>query len=84
MDAEPQQLRFIKEGVLTASVGQKRALFTYQGVRALFDVVHNSLRFSANDAKAGISPIPVYYNTGTFIVDRSNVDLMLGNAAARG
>jgi ABC-type sugar transport system substrate-binding protein len=84
VDAEPQQLRFIKEGVLTASVGQKRALFTYQGVRALFDVVHNSLRFSANDAKAGISPIPVYYNTGTFIVDRSNVDLMLGNAAARG
>lgn len=84
VDAEPQQLRFIKEGVLTASVGQKRALFTYQGVRALFDVVHNSLRFSADDGKAGISPIPVYYNTGTFIVDKSNVDLMLGNAAARG
>lgn len=84
VDSEPQQLRFIKEGVITASVGQKRALFTYQGVRALFDVVHNSLKFSANDAKAGISPIPVYYNTGTFIVDKSNVDLMLDSAPARG
>src|SRR6185369_809254 len=76
VDSEPQQLRFIKEGVITASVGQKRALFTYQGVRALFDVVHNSLHFSGNDSKAGISPIPVYYNTGTFVVDKSNVDLL--------
>lgn len=84
VDSEPQQLRFIKEGVITASVGQKRALFTYQGVRALFDVVHNGLHFSGNDARAGISPIPVYYNTGTFVVDKSNVDLLLGGAAARG
>lgn len=82
VDSEPQQLRFIKEGVLTASVGQKRALFTYQGVRALFDVVHNSLHFTADDLKAGISPIPVYYNTGTFIVDKSNVDVILGTAHA--
>jgi ribose transport system substrate-binding protein len=84
VDAEPQQLRFIKEGVITASIGQKRALFTYQGVRSLFDVVHNSLRFSADDVKAGISPIPVYYNTGTFVVDKSNVDLILGNPTLRG
>jgi ABC-type sugar transport system substrate-binding protein len=77
VDAEPQQLQFIKEGVLTASVGQKRALFTYQGVKALFDVVHNTLQFTSNDRKAGISPIPAYYNTGTFIVDRSNVDVLL-------
>jgi ABC-type sugar transport system substrate-binding protein len=80
VDSEPQQLQLIKEGVLTASVGQKRALFTYQGVRALFDVVHNSLHFTDDDLKAGISPIPVYYNTGTFIVDRSNVDVILGRA----
>ena len=78
VDSEPQQLRLIKEGVITASIGQKRALFTYQGVRALFDVVHNTLNFTPNDAKVGISPIPVFYNTGTFVVDRTNVDLMLG------
>jgi ABC-type sugar transport system substrate-binding protein len=82
VDSEPQQLRFIAEGVLTASVGQKRALFTYQGLRALFDVVHNSLHFTSNDLKAGISPIPVYYNTGTFIVDKSNVDVILGSSLA--
>ena len=82
VDSEPQQLQLIKEGVLTASVGQKRALFTYQGVRALFDVVHNNLHFTSDDVKAGISPIPVYYNTGTFIVDKSNVDVVLGQSRA--
>ncbi len=81
VDAEPQQLRFIKEGVITASVGQKRALFTYQGVKALFEVVHNQLKFTADDLKAGISPIPVYYNTGTFIINRENVDLLLRGRA---
>jgi ABC-type sugar transport system substrate-binding protein len=80
VDSEPQQLRFIKEGMLSASVGQKRALFTYQGVKALYEVVHNTLHFTADDRRAGISPIPVYYNTGTFIVDRSNVDVFLSTA----
>jgi ABC-type sugar transport system substrate-binding protein len=80
VDSEPQQLRFIKEGVLSASVGQKRALFTYQGVKALYEVVHNTLHFTRDDRRAGISPIPVYYNTGTFIVDRSNVDVFLSTA----
>lgn len=81
VDSEPQQLRFIKEGVLTASVGQKRKLFTYEGVRALHQYVHNTLRFTPDDKRAGISPIPVTYNTGTFIVDRSNVDIFLAGGA---
>jgi ribose transport system substrate-binding protein len=77
VDAEPQQLRFIREGVLAASVGQKRELFTYQGVKALFEVVHNSLHFTKDDAKAGITPIPSYYDTGTFLIHRGNVDFFL-------
>lgn len=67
----------IQEGVLTATVGQKRALFTYQGVKALYDVVHSRLRFTHDDKRAGISPIPAFYNTGTFIVNRDNVELFL-------
>jgi hypothetical protein len=40
-------------------------------------VVHNSLHFTSNDGKAGITPIPSYYDTGTFLIDRSNVDVFL-------
>jgi ABC-type sugar transport system substrate-binding protein len=84
VDSEPQQLRLIQEGVIAGSVGQKRELFTYQGLKALFDVVHNRLNFTADDRRAGITPIPVHYNTGTYAIDRSNVDLILQSLANRG
>jgi ABC-type sugar transport system substrate-binding protein len=77
VDAEEQHLRLLEEGILTACVGQKRELFTYYGVRALYDFVHSTLRLSADDRQAGIRPIPVNYNTGTFTVTRDNVDIFL-------
>lgn len=77
VDREPQQLKLIQEGVLTAAVGQKRALFTYHGVKSLYDIVHSGIQFSGDDRKLGISPVPVFYNTGTFVVTRANVDFFL-------
>ncbi len=77
VQAEGQMLRFIKEGVMAAAVMQKRKLFTYQGVKALFDVVHSPLRFTTDDRRAGIAPIPVNYSTGTFVITRENVDSFL-------
>lgn len=72
-----QHLRLLKEGVLTACIGQKRELFTLYGVKALHDLVHATLRMTADDRRAGVTPIPVNYNTGTFTVTRENVDLFL-------
>jgi ABC-type sugar transport system substrate-binding protein len=77
VEAEPQHLALLKEGVLTACIGQKRELFTYCGVRALYDYVHATLRLTADDRRAGVTPIPVNYNTGTYTVTRDNVDLFL-------
>src|SRR6201996_5490442 len=45
VDAEAQHLKLVKEGVLTAAVGQKRELFTFQGVKALHDMRHAKLQF---------------------------------------
>jgi ABC-type sugar transport system substrate-binding protein len=77
VQAEGQVLRFIKEGVMAAAVMQKRKLFTYQGVKALFEVVHSPLRFTADDKRAGVAPIPVNYSTGTFVIGRENVEFFL-------
>jgi ribose transport system substrate-binding protein len=77
VDAEEQHLRLVKEGVLTAAIGQKRELFTYMGVKTLFDVVHTKLRFTTDDKRAGIVPIPVNYNTGTYTVTKENVEFFL-------
>ena len=80
VDDQEQHLRLCKEGVLTVLVGQKRELFTYLGVRALFEIKHSPLKFTSNDQAAGIWPIPVAYNTGAYTVTRENVDLFLKQA----
>lgn len=77
VEGEQQHLRLLKAGILTACIRQKRELFTYMGVKALYDYVHSPLRFTDNDSLAGIVPIPVNYNTGTYTVTRDNVDLFL-------
>lgn len=77
VDAEEQHLRLVREGVLTAAVGQKRELFTYMGVKALFELRHSPLKFTSDDRKAGVIPIPINYNTGTYTVTRENVNLFL-------
>lgn len=84
VDAELQHLTLVKEGILTACVGQKRQLFTYQGVKALYDVVNNKLAFTGSvetDAQVGIVPIPINYNTGTYTVTADTVDIYI---AAKG
>ena len=83
VETEEQHLRLIKEGVLTACIGQKRELFTYYGVRALRDYARATVQITANGRKAGICPIPVNYNTGTFTVTRDNVDEFLAGRGER-
>jgi ABC-type sugar transport system substrate-binding protein len=77
VEAEEPHLRFLKEGLLTACIGQKRALFTYLGVKSLFDLNHSPIKFSKNDKAAGILPIASNYNTGTYTVTRETVDFFL-------
>ncbi len=77
VDDQEQHLRLLKEGVLHTCVGQKRELFTYLGVKALFELNHSSIKFTNDDQAAGIYPIPVVYNTGAYTITKENVDLFL-------
>jgi ABC-type sugar transport system substrate-binding protein len=80
VDGEAQHLSLIKEGVLTAAVCQKRELFTYIGLKALYDVGHSPIRFTNNDPRIGITPIPVKYDTGTYVATKENVELLFNKA----
>jgi ribose transport system substrate-binding protein len=80
VDGEAQHLSLIKEGVLTAAICQKRELFTYMGLKALYDVVHSQIRFTNNDRRVGITPIPVKYDTGTYVATKENVELLFNKA----
>ena len=77
VDAEPEHLRLVKEGVIDYLVGQKRELFTWLGAQFLFDMRHGSLKISSNDAVAGVIPIPKSIITGSIEIDKTNVDLFL-------
>jgi ABC-type sugar transport system substrate-binding protein len=83
VDAEPEHLRLVKEGVIDYLVGQKRELFTWLGAQFLFDMRHKTLPLSANDARAGLVPIPRTVITGSIEIDRTNVDVFMQNAAVK-
>lgn len=79
VDAEPEHLRLVKGGVIDYLVGQKRELFTWLGAQFLFDMRHKTLPLSANDARAGVVPIPRTVITGSIEIDKNNVDAFLQN-----
>lgn len=79
VDAEPEHLKLVKEGLISYLVGQKRELFTWMGAQFLFDMRHKTLPLSANDAQAGVVPIPSTVITGTIEIDASNIDFFLKN-----
>jgi ABC-type sugar transport system substrate-binding protein len=81
VDAEPEHLRLVKDGVIDYLVGQKRELFTSLGAQFLFDMRHKTVPLSANDASAGVVPVPTTVITGSIEIDKSNVHLFLQNAA---
>jgi ABC-type sugar transport system substrate-binding protein len=77
VDAEPEHLALVKAGVIDYLVGQKRELFTALGAQFLFDMRHNTIPLSANDARAGVVPIPRTVITGSIEIDKTNVDQFL-------
>jgi ribose transport system substrate-binding protein len=77
VDAEEQHLQLIQQGVLSAAIGQKRELFTYFGLKLLYEIHHSPLKLTSDDAKAGVLPIPELVYTGTYTVTRENVALFI-------
>lgn len=77
VDAEPEHLKLVKEGVIDYLVGQKRELFTALGAQFLYDMRHGTLQLSNNDAAAGVVPIPRTVITGSIEIDKKNVDAFL-------
>lgn len=83
VDAEIEHLQGVKDGALVAAVGQKRHFFTYYGVKMLYDYNHSKLRFTSDDKKAGISPIPTAISTGFIVANKDNIDLMIAAQNAK-
>jgi len=74
MDTDPITLKWIQQGVITATIAQKPWTMAYVGVKLLDDIHHHRPpSLTANFAQDAMSPFPNRVDTGTFIVDKQNV-----------
>jgi ribose transport system substrate-binding protein len=82
-DVNPDTLQSIKDGVIDAAVVQKPFTMGYVGLKALDEIFHDPpAQFNKDYSVDAFAPYPVFVDTGTSLVDKSNVDVYLAAAAA--
>lgn len=75
MDTDPDTLEWIRKGVIAATISQKPFTMTFVGLKMLDDLYHHKLKtLDADFARDSFSPIPTFVDTGSSLVDKSNVD----------
>ena len=74
MDRDEATLQFIQESVIDASIAQRTYMMTYLALQMLYDLHNNRIKFTDDWRKIGVNPLPPVVDTGTFVIDKSNVD----------
>lgn len=78
MDVDKDTLDLVKEGIIAATIAQKPFTMAYFGVKMLDDVHHYPMAsLTKNYAVDPFAPIPAFVDTGSALVDASNVDQFL-------
>jgi ribose transport system substrate-binding protein len=80
-DVNPDTLAGIKAGAIDSTVVQKPYSMGYVGLKALDEIYHNPPAQLGKDYSAdSFAPFPVFVDTGTSLVDKSNVDVYIAAA----
>ena len=78
MDTDPETLEWIQKGAIAATISQKPYTMAYVGVMMLDDLYHHKPRNLQSDwANDSFAPIPSFVDTGSSLVDKSNVEAFL-------
>lgn len=72
-DKEPATLDAIERGWITATIAQKPYVMAFYGVRFLDDLHHNVVHEYKDWATAPAGPLPTFVDTGTAVIDASNL-----------
>ena len=74
MDTDPDTLDWIDKGYIAATVAQKPYTMGAVGLRVLDDLHHNPpSHLDADWSKDSFAPIPAFIDTGSALIDKSNV-----------
>jgi len=73
MDKGTDTLDWIKQGVITATIGQKPYTMSFYGLKFLDDLHHNIVHEFKDWRTAPVSPLPANVDTGTAVIDSANL-----------
>ena len=78
MDTDPETLDWIKKGGIAATITQKPYTMAFVGMQMLDNLYHHKPSSLLTDwAKDSFAPIPSFVDTGSALIDKSNVDSFL-------
>ncbi len=83
MDTDPDTLEWIRKGVIAATVSQKPYTMAFFGLMMLDHLYHQKLGNLQRDwATDSFAPIPAFVDTGSSLIDKSNVDTFVQSKAS--
>jgi len=83
MDKSPETLDFISQGAIAATIAQKPYTMSFYGLKFLDDLHHNIVHEFKDWKTAPASPLPTRVDTGTAIIDATNIAAFQAAAATR-
>lgn len=72
-DKDPETLSWIERGGIAATIAQKPYVMSYYGLKFLDDLHHNAVKEFKDWQTAPAAPLPTTIDTGTAVVDKSNL-----------
>ena len=82
MDTSDATLELIKDGTIDSTIAQKPYTMAFFGLKVLDEIHHYPVTPLAQDFKLDpSSPFPAFVDTGTALIDKTNVDTVMKNAA---
>jgi ribose transport system substrate-binding protein len=78
MDADPETLDWIQKGGIAATIAQKPYTMAYVGMQMLDVIYHHKPAALASDWSKDIyAPVPSFVDTGSALIDKTNLDSFL-------
>jgi len=78
MDTDPETLDWIQKGVIAATIAQKPYTMAFVGMQMLDNLYHHKPSSLDHDwSKDSYAPIPSFVDTGSDLIDKSNVAAFL-------
>jgi ribose transport system substrate-binding protein len=85
MDTDEKTLDFIEKGVISATISQKPFTMAYYGMKLVDELSHNKPNpLVADWAKDSFARVPTFVDTGSSLIDKSNVGSFLEQRKASG